>query len=131
MKSTGLNALAAAIKRAYPPAECSETPALNKKEALARLGNDEAIFNNIVALFLDQMPVRSRELNDAGERNDYATLAMLAHTLKSSAATVGATALQSLFVTLENASAGKNAETVSRCIAQIGKEFSRYRAAVS
>ena len=131
MKPVSIKYLAAAIGRLLRAGGNSSPPVLNKKEALARLGNDEAIFNNIVTLFLDQMPARSLELNDAGERNDYATLATLAHTLKSSAATVGATALQSLFITLENASAGKNAETVSRCIAQIGKEFSRYRAAVS
>jgi HPt (histidine-containing phosphotransfer) domain-containing protein len=56
---------------------------------------------------------------------------MLAHTLKSSAATVGAMTLQSVFITLEKASREKNADTVAQLIIQIKKEFARYRDAAA
>jgi len=114
------------------PVYLNAPPAVyNKKEALDLLGGDEAIFKEVVALFLEQMPLRLRELNEARERSDYAALVMLAHTLKSSAATVGAAALRSLFTTLENACGEKNAETLRSLIAQLSNEFSRYREAVS
>jgi HPt (histidine-containing phosphotransfer) domain-containing protein len=102
-------------------------PVINRKEAVDRLGGDEEIFKNIVALFLDQMPMRCRELNEAFNRSDYESLAILAHTLKSSTATVGAMTLQSMFIMLENASRERNHSAVSQLIVQLGKEFSRYR----
>jgi HPt (histidine-containing phosphotransfer) domain-containing protein len=105
------------------------TPVINRKEAVDRLGGDEEIFKDIVALFLDQMPMRCRELNEAYSRNDYESLAIMAHTLKSSTATVGAKTLQLMFIMLENASRERSHSDVSQLIAQIGKEFSRFREA--
>ena len=77
------------------------------------------------------MPAYLLKLNDARTQGDYEALVMLAHTLKSSAATVGAMTLQSVFITLENASREKNADTVAQLIVQTEKEFARYRDAAA
>jgi len=130
VKPIYLNNLAEVIRR-LPPAGKSPLPVLNIKEAVGRLGGDKGIFNEVAKMFLDQMPACLLKLNEARTQGDYEALVMLAHTLKSSAATVGAMTLQSVFITLENASREKNAETVAQLIVQIEKEFARYRDAAA
>jgi HPt (histidine-containing phosphotransfer) domain-containing protein len=112
-----------------PPVE--QPPVFSKQEALDRLGGDEDIFREAVEMFLGQIPAYRKALAAACERRDFAALATLGHTLKSTAATVGAKALQSLFIALEKAGRGKNTETVPSIIAEIEQAFSRYREAVS
>jgi PAS domain S-box-containing protein len=144
VKPVYLSDIAGAIMRAKRPQKNASAPlpdknrasenfppVLNKKEAVDRLGGDEEIFKDVVALFLDQMPERCRELNEAFKRGDYESLATQAHTLKSSTATVGAMTLQSMFIVLENASKERNPATVGPLIAQLEKELSRYRDAAS
>jgi CheY-like chemotaxis protein len=130
VKPVYLNNLAEVIRR-LPPVNKSPQPVLNIKEAVGRLGGDEGIFKEVAKMFLDQMPAYLLKLNDARTQGDYEALVMLAHTLKSSAATVGAMTLQSVFITLENASREKNADTVAQLIVQTEKEFARYRDAAA
>jgi signal transduction histidine kinase/CheY-like chemotaxis protein/HPt (histidine-containing phosphotransfer) domain-containing protein len=105
-------------------------PVLDKAEAVTRLGGDEDIFKEIVRMFLEQMPDRRNELTAAANAPDLAALATIAHTLKSSSATVGAVSLQALFISLEDASKNGNIERARELVLQIKKEFGRYREAV-
>jgi CheY-like chemotaxis protein/HPt (histidine-containing phosphotransfer) domain-containing protein len=104
-----------------------EKPVMDKKEAVARLGGDEDIFKEVVKMYLDQMPIRCEEVSRACLSGDDQTVVTLAHTLKSSSATVGAMALQSLFVRLESAARIGDRETMSLLARQIGPNFERYR----
>jgi HPt (histidine-containing phosphotransfer) domain-containing protein len=112
-------------RREIPP------PVFDRKEAVCRLGGDEDIFREAAAMFLAQIPVHRKALAEACGRRDFPAIATLGHTLKSTAATVGAKALQSQFIALEKAGREKCAETMPSIIAVIEREFSRYREAVS
>jgi HPt (histidine-containing phosphotransfer) domain-containing protein len=105
--------------------------AFSKQEALDRLGGDEEILREAVTMFLGRIPAYREALAGALKCGDFDALRTLAHTLKSTSATVGAAALRTQFITLENASRKKDAETALSIIAQIESEFSRYREAVS
>jgi signal transduction histidine kinase/CheY-like chemotaxis protein/HPt (histidine-containing phosphotransfer) domain-containing protein len=131
VKPVHLDDLAAAVKQALSAGDDRAMPVFDKQEAVSRLGGDEALLREAVTMFLGQIPAHRQSLAKAQSRNDYAELAVLAHTLKSTAATVGAVGLQSMFISLENASRGKDAEAVPHLIGQIEKEFSRYRGVVS
>ncbi|MBN2037353.1 MAG: response regulator [Chitinispirillaceae bacterium] len=111
------------LQRAFSTAQ----PVLDKNGAVERFGGDQSIFQEVVAIFLEQMPLRYVELTDALKRGDFPGLAVLAHTLKSTSATVGAMALQSIFIMLEKASRNGNMETASQLITLVEKEFQRYR----
>jgi PAS domain S-box-containing protein len=119
---------AAPLKTADEGPHPAGKPVLDKKEAVGRLGGDEEIFRQVMQMFLDQMPSRDEELRRALGSSDYRTLAMLAHTLKSSSATVGALLLQSLFIELEGACKSGNGGLAAQIVAQVvDKEFTRYR----
>ena len=114
-----------------PRAEASaQASAFNRKDALALLGGDEEILQEVVTMFLGQIPAHREALAGALKRGDFDALRTLAHTLKSTSATVGAAALQPLFIALENALRKTDTGTVPPIIAQIKNEFSRYRDAV-
>jgi CheY-like chemotaxis protein len=142
VKPVHLDDLALAIKRvrreqpvALPETAAdgphpAELPALDKKEAVDRLGGDKDIFRQVMVMFIDQIPSRDEELRRALGSSDYRTLAGLAHTLKSSSATVGAAALQSLFIELEKVCKSENGTRAAQIVDQVvGKEFERYREA--
>jgi len=109
----------------------AESSAFNKKDALALVGGDEEILQEAVTMFLGRIPAYVEALAGALKCGDFDALRTLAHTLKSTAATVGAAALRPLFIELENASRRKDAETVVPIVTQIESGFSRYRDAVS
>jgi two-component system sensor histidine kinase/response regulator len=115
--------------RYRPPAD--NPPVFNKQEALDRLGGDEDVLREAALMFLAQIPAHRKALAEACGRRDFTALAALGHTLKSTAATVGAKALQSLFIALEKAGRGKSADAVPSLIAAIAREFARYREAVA
>jgi CheY-like chemotaxis protein/HPt (histidine-containing phosphotransfer) domain-containing protein len=94
-------------------------PVLDKKVAVDRLGGDEDIFRQVITMFLDQIPSRVEELRNALGSSDYRTLAMLAHTLKSSSATVGAALLQSLFIELESACKSENGDRAAQILPRL------------
>ncbi|MBN2189355.1 MAG: response regulator [Chitinispirillaceae bacterium] len=133
VKPAALNDIASAIRQALSPAvsPMAPEPVLDRKEALERLGGDEDLFREAARMFVIQIPAHRTALADAGGRRDFTALAALGHTLKSTAATVGAKALQSRFIALEKAGREKSAETMPSIIAAIEREFSRYREAVS
>jgi response regulator RpfG family c-di-GMP phosphodiesterase len=125
-----LTGLADVIARAAPrPGADSAvplTPAIDKAEAIHRLGGDKAIFKEAVSMYLDQIPDRCLELKAALSLGDFKRLAALGHTLKSSSALVGAITLQSMFIALENAGKENSPTLSALLIGQIENEFLRY-----
>ena len=114
------------------PGDCREVPlpVFDRKEAVDRLGGDEDILREAAAMFLARIPFHRKALAEACGRRDFTAIAALGHTLKSTAATVGAKALQSQFIALEKAGREQCPETMPSIIAAIEREFSRYREAV-
>ena len=76
------------------------------------------------------MPARCTEIISACAGSDNAAVVTLAHTLKSSSATVGAAALRSLFVDLESAARTGDRNAMERQANRLTVELKRYREAV-
>jgi PAS domain S-box-containing protein len=68
-------------------------PGVDRQAALAKLGGDEALFEEIVGLFLQEYPRRLEGIRDAVARGDARALNREAHALKGSAGYLGATEL--------------------------------------
>jgi PAS domain S-box-containing protein len=105
-----------------------EKPVLDKADAVGRLGGDEEILAQVMKMYIQQMPAREEELRRALGSSNFRELATLAHTLKSSSATVGALLLQALFIELEGASKDRNGRRAEQLVARIvDTEFARFR----
>ena len=76
---------------------------VNKAEALSRLENDTELYDEIVAVFLEDTPVQIENLQAALEAGDDATSLRLAHSLKSASGNVGANSLREVAFAMESA----------------------------
>jgi PAS domain S-box-containing protein len=84
------------------PAEEPEDPGIvDEATALARVGGDLGLFKDLVALFHDECPGLMAEMRQAIDQNDAPCLRRAAHTLKGSAATLGAKAASEAALRLE------------------------------
>lgn len=68
---------------------------------LDRLMGDEAMLEEILRLFLQEMPAYLKQLASLIEQRDVTEIVAQAHKLKGTAANIGAASLQQLFVELE------------------------------
>ena len=93
-------------------------------------GNGE-LGPRLAATFLDSTQRLCRELSDAAKANDETALARAAHSLKSSAAQVGAFRLSSLAKELETAVRAEACETTRDVASQIQAEFEEVKEALA
>ena len=83
----------------------AEEPAagVDRRTAVRRLGGDEELFNELYAIFAAELPERSSRIVRALGENDFLSLGLQAHTLRSGADTVGAVGLSRVAAELEAA----------------------------
>jgi PAS domain S-box-containing protein len=92
-------------EEAGPGASCTvreqSQQVLDRPALLDRVGGDETILAEIVKVFLEDTPRQIQAMEAAAGADDRLTLRRLAHSLKGSAGTVGANALQATALALE------------------------------
>jgi two-component system, sensor histidine kinase and response regulator len=92
----------AQIDRVTPPRQAGRD-AIDVDAALERMDGDRELFGEIAQLFVEGYPAAIEEIRSALSSRDAATLERASHTIKGSAAQLGATAV------------GRTAEEIERC----------------
>jgi CheY-like chemotaxis protein/HPt (histidine-containing phosphotransfer) domain-containing protein len=92
---------AAVEEREAAPAQAPAAAPINREQALQRLGGDEALFADVIRLFLEDCPVQLSALKDAIDARDAAGIRATAHTLKGSAGSLAATRVSNAARTME------------------------------
>jgi HPt (histidine-containing phosphotransfer) domain-containing protein len=77
---------------------------------LERLGGDEALVNEVVEIFLNDMPGQLRELREALHDQDAEKVRQKAHRIKGASANIGAQAVSGLALKIEMA--GKQGDLI-------------------
>jgi signal transduction histidine kinase/HPt (histidine-containing phosphotransfer) domain-containing protein len=77
-----------------PEVETGIPTSLDTRELLERLGGDEKCLDEVLAVFLVEAPRQLRAVLDAAKSGDALAVRQRAHTLKGSAAAIGAEALR-------------------------------------
>lgn len=95
-------------------------------EIIHDLANGNIQFmKEMVAIFIEDVPVACNEMNTALSRSDMKTLGELAHKVKSSVGMIGATNLHALVANIENeAIAGNANNTVGSLLEKLDSEVS-------
>src|SRR3569832_762704 len=110
-----------------PPAAA---PAIDRQiltQLLEDIGGDTAALAGLLGAYLDDTPQLLREMEQAVAASDPAALGMAAHTLKSTSASIGATALSTLCEALgHKLRSGAEADLAAH-YARIAAEFARGR----
>ena len=90
------------------------------------MGNDadvEALLHDLAPMFLAHHRDCLMDLHEAHKREDWSAIQAVAHTLKGSAATLGATALAATWAELYRMAATQNENDVTRCIERVTSSF--------
>ena len=108
-----------------PAASSPENPLLDRSTlaGLRELGAAE--FENLVRLFLTDGAARVAALREAAGKGDAHAIAELAHSLKGSSGTFGATALADSCAELEAAASAGDLATAPRLVDTVGAGFDR------
>jgi HPt (histidine-containing phosphotransfer) domain-containing protein len=101
--------------------------------ALAALRDDvggSVALARIVRLFLEQLDPQAEQIEAAARAGDHAGLARTAHRMRSSAATLGATAMADLLSDLETAARDGDAAACDRLAAALAAQVASTRASL-
>ena len=96
--------------------------------AMRWLGGDRRLLSELVTIFVDDGPKRLQAIRTALTASDVRQVEHVAHSLKGSAAILGATQLQTAALALEDAAHEGHTENGSDLVAQIARELERVMA---
>jgi PAS domain S-box-containing protein len=119
----------ASIDSEAPPTEepVIDRPLLESLRELQGEGERD-IFNELIELFLSDVPLQLADLREAAEAGESHSVERIAHTLKGSAANMGALRMKALLAELEEIGRSEELGAAPERIAQVEKEFGRVRA---
>ncbi len=90
---------------------------------LERVGGDEAICNQVLEAYVDDVPKQIGELEKAIDDGDTAVAHRVAHTLKGASGSVGATVLQDMAQNMETAGENAELELMRSKLTEFKREF--------
>jgi len=93
--------------------------------AMRWLGGDRGLLSELVGIFVDDGPKRLQAIRVALTASDIQQLEHVAHSLKGSAAILGATRLQTAALALEDAAHAGHTENGPDLVAAIARELDR------
>jgi len=94
---------------------------------LEQLGGDERVYDEVVALFLQDAPRQLRSLQETVSRGDMATARRQAHTLKGASGNVGATDLEKVLLKTERACEQGNVKEAAGMLDRVNAEFEKLK----
>jgi CheY-like chemotaxis protein len=94
---------------------------------LERLGGDERVYDEVVALFLQDAPRQLHSLQETVSRGDMATARRQAHTLKGASGNVGATDLEKVLLKTERACEQGNVKEAAGMLDRVNAEFEKLK----
>jgi len=87
--------------------------------ALERLGGDEPLLVELIAIFFEEYPKFAARLTQSLSQKDFAALREAAHSLKGSLGYLGAAQGESFALAVEQASAANDAARAGELVAQL------------
>ena len=94
---------------------------------LERLDGDETLCEQVISLFLEDLPGRMDALEDAIGQSDRAQIRSQAHAIKGVAGTVGATAIQEMAQQIEESAELDTLDQVEVLVKIVRKEYKRLK----
>ena len=108
--------------------KAADDPAVFDRAALLdRLAGDEELARKILGIFLDNMPVRIRDLRTALDAGDVSAAPRAAHAIKGMAANISAEAMRSLAEKMENAARTGDLEWIRERMAKLEAKLEELR----
>jgi nitrogen-specific signal transduction histidine kinase/CheY-like chemotaxis protein/HPt (histidine-containing phosphotransfer) domain-containing protein len=103
------------------PEECTPSVRIDPR-VLARVRQNMGNIDPVIRVFVDSLPQRLRQLEEAAGRMDFEAVRRVAHTLKGSSSQFGAVCLAGLCQRAENMARNNKLEGVGPLLAEIRRE---------
>lgn len=110
------------------PVETLGSPVLNTKQAIWVTGGKLGMFKRISSVFLQHMPARLRELEDAISNGDGETAHRLAHSIQGAASSVGGTRVHEVALEIERLVQSNGLTAVTLLADDLKGEFDQLKA---
>jgi len=104
-----------------------EEDVFDRSALLERVGGDKDLLNEIIAMFIEDIPVQLEELKQGIRENDAAVIRGQGHKIKGASATVGAEAMRQAAYEIELAGTHGKLDSVSGLVANLEQEFERLK----
>jgi HPt (histidine-containing phosphotransfer) domain-containing protein len=129
-KPVELGALRDVLAKWLPVSGAGDTPrAFNSESLLKRLMGDRQLAGRVIEGFLERAPSQLTDLRKRLDEADAAGTLSQAHSLKGSAATVGAEGLHALALALELAGKAGRLDRCAELLPRVAEEFERFKSA--
>ncbi|WP_337262791.1 MULTISPECIES: hybrid sensor histidine kinase/response regulator [unclassified Serratia (in: enterobacteria)] len=92
--------------------EVPEAPIFDYSQALPQLSNDKTLFNELAAIFIEELPTLLASLHNAIEKQDFDAIRRSAHQLKGECLHFVCPALESKLIQIEQAATAGNLPTI-------------------
>ncbi|MBN1981782.1 MAG: Hpt domain-containing protein [Chitinivibrionales bacterium] len=106
-------------------------PTLDLEKALADIGDDQEIYEDILKVYLDDTPQILVKIKNAFRGQRVPELIRLAHSLKSSSRSIGGLALGMVAAELEAVYENSAADTIPQLIENLHTEFDKLKKELS
>ena len=126
MKKTGAGIVTSPSSRMPHPA----SSVFDRADLISRLMGDEDLARKVVAAFLEDIPKQFDALKTCLHERNVSCAERQAHTIKSAAANVSATALSAAAVELEHACKGGDVQAVTARLQELESQFVRAKEAM-
>ncbi|WP_158269753.1 PAS domain S-box protein [Desulfonatronum sp. SC1] len=108
-----------------------DIPAFNKADYLRRIGGNETLAMSILGQAVQELPAMVAALQEVLRQREKKAIQAQAHTLKGTAATVGAAALSELARKIEDAAKNEELDDLGDLEVQVNEQWERFAQAVS
>jgi signal transduction histidine kinase/CheY-like chemotaxis protein len=105
------------------PDEAIQKTVFDRSALLNRLGGDEKLFDEVIGIFLKDIPVQLQALNDALNNKDAETVWKKAHRIKGASANIGAFTVSALALEIERSGKEKDLERSAGLLENLKKEI--------
>lgn len=116
-----------AREEAAKEAQQETSPIFSTRQAIWVTGGKLGMFKRISAVFLQHMPARLHELDDAFDKGDRESVHRLAHSIQGAASSVGGSRVHDLAVEIESRAKSDGLESVSGLVSDLKVEFDELR----
>lgn len=100
---------------------------LNKPVALERMSGDEELYGEVVAVFLEDMPLQFEQLRNALSAANQKDAARIVHSVKSAAASVGGESLSDCARKMEELARAGDLTSVKNMVQTLEQRFEALR----
>ncbi|MDL1963890.1 MAG: response regulator [Deltaproteobacteria bacterium] len=107
-----------------------EADVFDRSALLERAGGDKNLLNEIIAMFIEDIPVQLEELKQGIKENDAAVIRGQGHKIKGASATVGAETMRQAAHEIELAGTNGKLDSAPGLVAKLEQEFERLKGVV-